>query len=615
MTDEHLRAITTPIQDAMSENRLVFCFYHHPSDIERVCRAEGSGLQMPEPCTVESFALQVTVPERVPHLHFSFSHERPLELFCVQLDAHLSWMKRHWPRVELPFRRPVVWLHESAFLLLFRMRWRMDLRGALAVHVKEGVCLPAEDYLYVQDKSMGRRPRFPDELWMPELLDLGRRQLGQDLPPLTRAYLAQRQWTWEDDPRQQAELWLEAFQAYGQWQDTGNAAVRKWWRSILAGAHDYALLTLDDATEVARTIYTALLEGPARNPAKAFALVVSLLEQAKASGREKEVLPFYFDLMEWASRQPHPEPARVENPDDEDDIEPIKDDLTAGMEQLFLQAAPLLEEQHLLEHARRVEGWIDAALLQGNRPVKARRQRHIQRTLQLGSAVLKGLIHLGSHKQVQQGQQLIDFARTHNAQDRLLSRLEEDGVPLLESWSGEKNLPLVLLTEAIEQLKAELEGPFRNFHLSQLGRLYEKRASHQPSRDLRHFDLREAIGCAWEEQHSRDHRDQQHLGGGLRGWKNIRVARFHFELGELRDALFLVNIGIQEMWVISQSYDHGPEGMKEHLREHLHFRLQIVQKLLEENPADQTDLERIVRDSHQILDWLDHHEMVRDLGY
>lgn len=614
MNHEHLLAITTHIQKAVQENQLVFCFYSTLSDIEAVCRTEGFSLQMPETCTVESFALQVTVPEQVPHLHFTFTHETPLELFCVQLEMHQRWLKRYWGRRQGPFRHPVVWLHESAFLLMFRMMWYMDLTTALAVHVQQGVCLPAEDYLYVQDKSLGRRPHFPEEVWKPILRDLSRQQLLQDLPPLTRAYLAQRHWMWlwDGDPRQRAELWLEAFQAYGQWQDTGNAALRRWWRFILADAHRFSLLTLDHAPEVSRKVYRALMEGPDRDPQEAFVLVNSLLEQAKTSGRAAGFLPFYFDLMAWTFRQQQFDPAWVvECGDQEGDFEPLRRDFSGSILNLLVQAAPLLEERHLMEHARMLKHLIEATLLQENRPTKGRIWRSIQQMLELGTAVLKRLIVLGSVQQRQHGQQLLDFARAQNAQDRLFSCLEEHEVPMSESWSGISNLPLVLLTEAIDQLQRDLEGQYSGLHLFDLGRLYEKRAQHQPTEELRLEDLRQAIRCAWEQDRIRKRRDNQHLGGGLRGWENIRVARFHFELREFREALFLINIGIQDLWLISQSIDHHPQRMKEELKTHLHFRQHIVQKLLEQDQADRTDLERILWDSQQTLNWLDHHELVQ----
>lgn len=616
MNHEHLLAITTHIQNAVQENQMVFCFYSTLSDIDAVCRTEGFSLQMPETCTVESFALQVTVPEQVPHLHFTFTHETPLELFCVQLELHQRWLKQFWGRKEDPFRYPVVWLHESAFLLMAQTMSYMDRTLALAVHVQQGVCLPAEDYLCVRDKFMVRRSHFTKAVWKPTLLDLSRQQLLQDLPPLTRAYLAQRHWMWlwDGDPRQRAELWLEAFQAYEQWQDTGNAALRRWWRSILADARRFSLLTLDHALEVSRKVYRALMEGPDRDPQEAFVLVNSLLEQAKTSGRAAGFLPFYFDLMAWTSRHLRLHLAWFVQPDDEDgDFEPLRGDFSRSVLNLLVQAAPLLEEQDLLEHARMIECLMEAeaTLLQNDRSLKGSRWRGVQRMLELGTAVLKRLIELDSVQQRQHGQQLLDFACAQNMQNDLFSCLEGNEVPMLESWSGISNLPLVLLTEAIHQVQRDLEGQYRYSHLFKIGMLYEQRAQYQPTEELRLEDLRQAIRCAWEQDRIRKRRDNQHLGGGLRGWENIRVARFHFELREFREALFLINIGIQELWVVSHSHDHHSQRMKEELKTHLHFRQHIVQKLLEQNPADRTDLERILWDSQQTLNWLDHHELVQ----
>ncbi|GEM48380.1 hypothetical protein DC3_40150 [Deinococcus cellulosilyticus NBRC 106333 = KACC 11606] len=79
------------------------------------------------------------------------------------------------------------------------------------------------------------------------------------------------------------------------------------------------------------------------------------------------------------------------------------------------------------------------------------------------------------------------------------------------------------------------------------------------------------------------------------------MARMQLELGELREALTLVNLGLQLMWIFSRDIDQQPEKNRQRIQEHLLFRQEVVRRLLASDPDDLEDLKVILEDTRQTL--------------
>lgn len=187
MNDLFSNELNQKFQEAYQKKTLLVCLYHHEQDIHGLTGHPGFPAGFPASCDLTSLTQHLLAKGTRPHLWFTFNHEAVLEQLFHRLDFHFHWLTRHREH-----QQPVVWLQESAFMVLNAMLDERTKQKIRILHLPSQVSDYADQLMapVVNDLQRWEASR---KCWESALLEMNRQLLGQDLPLLERLYHSQHQ--------------------------------------------------------------------------------------------------------------------------------------------------------------------------------------------------------------------------------------------------------------------------------------------------------------------------------------------------------------------------------------------------------------------------------------